>query len=356
MPSTPSASAQPVFINFQLDPAHPSPPAPAPSSGSGSAHTPSASPAPAQQPFRFIQVGPTPPASAQPPVRFIQAGPASAPLTASASAPSASAQPALRFIHTGSATASALSTAAQPTVRSIQAGPATAAPSASASAPPAPAQPSITSFSARPASATSHFTSFFAGPAPAPSAPASTPASAPGEVMILDWLLGPPVSIIHVSCFLCMYSSYNAPLQLHPVLSLARHPFDADLVMVHNLGWLTIQCPDCHALHWLAERLYHSSNSNPNSGMCCTQGKISLPPLHHPSPELAHLLRSPEGSQFCSKICTYNNALAMTLVSRTLNKSLNAAEGGPFSFRLHGEVIHRTGSLLPQEGQQPLYA
>ena len=92
--------------------------------------------------------------------------------------------------------------------------------------------------------------------------------------------------------------------------------------------------------------------------MCCTQGKISLPPLHHPPSDLAMLLRSPEweATQFHSNIHTYNNALAMTSVGRTLNKSLKAAEGGPISFRLHEEVIYRTGSLILQEGQQPLYA
>ena len=128
--------------------------------------------------------------------------------------------------------------------------------------------------------------------------------------------------------------------------------------MVHDLGQLTIQCPDCHALHWLAERLHNSSALHPKFGMCCIQGKISLPPLHHPPPELALLLISPEreGSRFRSNIRNYNNALAMTSVGRHLDNSLNSAGGGPFSFRLHGELIHRIGSLLPAENQQPLYA
>ena len=153
-------------------------------------------------------------------------------------------------------------------------------------------------------------------------------------------------------------SLYTASLQQPPVLPLARRPFDADLTMVHDLGQLTIHCPDCQALHWLAEKLAKSPVSNPRFGMCCFKGKVSLPPLHHPPPELSLLLVSQEdeGIQFRKNIRNYNNALAMTSVGRTLDNSLNAAGGGPFSFRLHGEVIHRTGSLLPQEGQQPLYA
>ena len=29
---------------------------------------------------------------------------------------------------------------------------------------------------------------------------------------------------------------------------------------------------------------------------------------------------------------------------------------GPYSFRMHGEMYHKMGSLLPRDGQQPAYA
>ena len=96
----------------------------------------------------------------------------------------------------------------------------------------------------------------------------------------------------------------------------------------------------------------------PKFGMCCYQGKISLPPLQHPPIELSQLLLSQEqlGKRFREHIRNYNNALAMTSVGRKLDNSLNRQGGGPYSFRLHGELIHRVGSLLPPEGQAPVFA
>ena len=106
------------------------------------------------------------------------------------------------------------------------------------------------------------------------------------------------------------------------------------------------------------EHLSKSSLINPKFGMCCYQGKILLPPVQHPPIELYHLLTSqePPAKKFCQHIRNYNNALAMTSVGRKLDDSLNRQGGGPYSFRLHGELIHRAGSLLPQEGHAPVYA
>ena len=97
---------------------------------------------------------------------------------------------------------------------------------------------------------------------------------------------------------------------------------------------------------------------HPKFGMCCYQGKISLPPLQHPPIELSQLLLSQEqlGKRFREHIRNYNNALAMTSVGRKLDNSLNRQGGGPYSFRLHGELIHRVGSLLPPEGEAPVFA
>ncbi|KAH9010631.1 hypothetical protein EDB85DRAFT_1851075, partial [Lactarius pseudohatsudake] len=117
----------------------------------------------------------------------------------------------------------------------------------------------------------------------------------------------------------------------------ARHPFDPAWD-VHNLGGLTIQCPNCKALHWLAERLTKSSMCNPKFGMCCYSGKISLPPLQQPPRELSHLLTSQDHLEksFRLHIRNYNSALAMTSMGRKLDESINRGGGGPYTFRLHG--------------------
>jgi hypothetical protein len=91
--------------------------------------------------------------------------------------------------------------------------------------------------------------------------------------------------------------------------------------------------------------------------MCCYSGKISLPPLHPPPDELLNLLLDQEdpGTHFRSHIRNYNSALAMTSVGRHVDHSINDG-GGPYTFRLHGELIHRAGSLLPPVNGTPVYA
>ena len=108
-----------------------------------------------------------------------------------------------------------------------------------------------------------------------------------------------------------------APLQLPPI-PIAYRPFDP-AQPIHDLGSLNIednQCPSCKALHWLDERLSGSSKRRPKFGMCCYKGKISLPSLHRPPPELYWLLTTedPRGTAFCCYIRNYNSALAMTSV------------------------------------------
>ena len=81
------------------------------------------------------------------------------------------------------------------------------------------------------------------------------------------------------------------PPPLIPIpIPQARQSFDPSWP-VHSLGKMDVPCPDCGALHWMAERLSKSSNINPRFGMCCYQGKIKLSPLHNLPPELDTLFR-----------------------------------------------------------------
>ncbi len=152
-----------------------------------------------------------------------------------------------------------------------------------------------------------------------------------------------------------------APPQLlgQPALPLpaARHPFDP-LWPIHNLGNMDVICTHCGALHWMAERLSSSTNTVNKFGGCCLQGKIALPPLHNLPPELFELYTSqdPPAKAFREHIRNYNNALAMTSTGCTVDDSLNRQGGGPWLFKLHGKLSHRSGSLIPREGASPQYA
>ena len=147
------------------------------------------------------------------------------------------------------------------------------------------------------------------------------------------------------------------PAPINQRLPIACQPYDPTWP-VHDLGQMNVQCPSCRALHWDAEHLKSSSAANPKFGKCCHSGKFTLPPLQPPPRELYNLLTSQDhvGKEFRNHICNYNSALAMTSVGRKLDETVNQGGRGPYVFKLHGELIHQVGSLLPSEEDQPKYA
>ena len=127
-------------------------------------------------------------------------------------------------------------------------------------------------------------------------------------------------------------------------------------VQPHDLGPMTIPCPFCHAMHWMAERRSDSSNRNPRFGDCCKRGKIGLPKLEPVPQTLRDLLEGQdhEARQFRQNIRQYNAALAFTSNGGDFGQALQG--GGPYVLQLHGELYHQHGSLIPDIGQKPQYA
>ncbi|KAJ3924389.1 MAG: hypothetical protein NXY57DRAFT_878344, partial [Lentinula lateritia] len=78
------------------------------------------------------------------------------------------------------------------------------------------------------------------------------------------------------------------------------------------LGQMNVECPNCHALHWAAERLTKSSATKPIFGTCCKSGKLSLPMLQNPPQELQNLFDGTdfESKHFLDNIRSYNSAFA----------------------------------------------
>ena len=119
-------------------------------------------------------------------------------------------------------------------------------------------------------------------------------------------------------------------------------------------------CLHCGALHWLLERSTGSgsSDANPLFEMCCNSGDIELPPAAPPPWQLSNLFVSatPQADRFRQNIRQYNAALAFTSLGVDVDNSVNEGGGGPPMFRIHGELCHRLGSLLPNHGDRPAYA
>ncbi|KAI8532314.1 hypothetical protein RHMOL_Rhmol11G0204200 [Rhododendron molle] len=125
----------------------------------------------------------------------------------------------------------------------------------------------------------------------------------------------------------------------------------------HNLGNMDIKCTHCKALHWMDERLTKSSTSNPLFGTCCFQGKIKLPTLTTPPPPIRALYDGDDDQSISFRKHTreYNATNAFTSLGATLDPRMLTGRG-PTSFTIHGELRHRVGSLLPQQGKDASYA
>jgi hypothetical protein len=147
------------------------------------------------------------------------------------------------------------------------------------------------------------------------------------------------------------------PPQHNRPLPLARRSIVDDAnIQPHNMGTMTVPCRKCQALHWMDERNVDSSLRNPEFGRCCIHGKVSLPLL----PELPSPLRElfagtdHRHQSFLNNIRKYNSALAF--VSLGVNRDLSIQGHGPWVYKIHGELYHEHGSLLPEGNNPPVYA
>lgn len=112
-----------------------------------------------------------------------------------------------------------------------------------------------------------------------------------------------------------------------------------------DIGRMDRACDKCDALKWDSE----------SPGLCCNNGKVSIPLLPHPPHPLDALL---DGShtlsvEFLRHIRKYNCALQMTSIG--MRESPISDGAWIPSIRIQGVVYHRIGSLFPAEGQQPLF-
>jgi hypothetical protein len=136
---------------------------------------------------------------------------------------------------------------------------------------------------------------------------------------------------------------------------IARQPVADDLGPI-DLGLMNIHCPYCDALHWLDERVSSSRVGRPEFQTCCAHGKIKLSPLRTPPAPLYDLFTGDthEAKEFRSNIVQYNAAFAFTSLGVKVDHSILGR--GPPVFRIHGELRHLSGSLLPEESVNPCYS
>ena len=122
-----------------------------------------------------------------------------------------------------------------------------------------------------------------------------------------------------------------------------------------SLGSMNIVCSKCDALHFESEKLTSSTRRDKKFGLCCLQGKVTLPNLSDPPHQLLHLLKHVDNTSFRERIRQYNAAFAFTSVGVKFDESITRSSG-PYAFKIHGALYHRTGALVPEEGANASYA
>ncbi|KAL8616073.1 hypothetical protein ACOMHN_064623 [Nucella lapillus] len=109
------------------------------------------------------------------------------------------------------------------------------------------------------------------------------------------------------------------------------------------IGKMDQVCTHCGALKWKRE----------TPGMCCAGGKVRLSPFGIPPEPLKSLLTgtSPDSKNFLDNLRNYNNCFQMT--SFGVTKEFVREQGFIPTFKVHGQVYHSIGSLLPAPGNEP---
>ena len=100
---------------------------------------------------------------------------------------------------------------------------------------------------------------------------------------------------------------------------------------------MTLQCEYCSAFRFPKELLN-----------CCHNGKVDLDGDEYPQ-ELIPLFQN---AHFLKNIRMYNSAFAFASLGAQIEQP---ARFGPYCFRIHGQIYHRSGTLHPPDGKQPTY-
>ncbi|XP_065323164.1 uncharacterized protein LOC135930309 [Gordionus sp. m RMFG-2023] len=122
------------------------------------------------------------------------------------------------------------------------------------------------------------------------------------------------------------------------------------LVEEHYCGLLNTKCDYCDSLKFLLEKPTDGKFKN-----CCHKGKVKIPSIRY-IPFLQDLLSNPNNefhSNFMKCIRSYNSSLAFASMGAQISNSLNP---GPYCFRVHGQIYHRTSHLYPSTGMPPKFA
>ena len=110
---------------------------------------------------------------------------------------------------------------------------------------------------------------------------------------------------------------------------------------------------------WYQERKCKSKHTlTPKFQVCCHGGKAQLPMMKKPHEVLHNLLFNNQNSQsknYQAHTRIYNAMFAFSSPGMSIDEEKRSGRGPP-NIRIQGQVCHRIGSLLPQDGETPKFA
>ena len=134
--------------------------------------------------------------------------------------------------------------------------------------------------------------------------------------------------------------------------------FDENSTVEQYCGLMDCRCQFCGSKNFLQEK--------PTDGKftsCCRKGKVKI---NQPTDENGAILEYPEFLQnmisnrddpsyrhFRENIRSYNSALSFASMGANV---VEFQGGGPYVFKVHGQIYHRTSHLRPNSNQNPQYA
>lgn len=136
-------------------------------------------------------------------------------------------------------------------------------------------------------------------------------------------------------------------------IPLALQDYVEAQVEEHNSGGMDLRCRHCNAMYFFSE-----SNSQNNYTTCCKQNTVQLRVLEDPPQLLQDLFNNthPQSAVFLDQIRSINSVFSFTSMGANIDQSVANVRAGVYTFRIHGSIYHRIGSLRPPDNQPARFA
>ncbi|XP_073493942.1 uncharacterized protein [Phyllobates terribilis] len=134
------------------------------------------------------------------------------------------------------------------------------------------------------------------------------------------------------------------------IQQLARYVTDNETIInQHYCGNMNVVCSKCDSLNFFEEK-----PSDNQFTQCCQKGKVMLPRCHYSDLFEQFMKGTHEHSRnFMENIRSINSSHAFA----SFGANIAPPPGfGPYCFKIHGQIYHRTGTLHPEIGQPPKFA